>query len=251
MMAAEFTDVGITTLSKASMSRGMSPKKHPSLTISILHRFFILSLIRGCFAQVLSFVGIRYSSPSLAAAMANIVPTFTFVLAAPKKILAYGNKLAKANSLQVVPMIGLEKEDQSSGGAAGVASNLRQWVCNLFNMQSSASNLKEQIDKGRTFSPLLKELWNSISMVLTYYIWVSQGQQLNSTSFVLDSLIKFAHRSVSDTDIHKNQAFAQTLQQSRGLGSEFQFAEARAGFAAASDTFAAPAAAAEDDELYS
>ncbi|KAF6172045.1 hypothetical protein GIB67_029463 [Kingdonia uniflora] len=99
-----------------------------------------------------------------------------FIQTAPKKILASGNKTAKADSLQVVPVIGLEKEDQSRGGAAG---------------------------------------------------------------------------SVSDADIRKYQAFAQTLQQSRGLGSEFQFAEARAGFAAASDAFAAPAAAAEDDELYS
>ncbi|KAF6141110.1 hypothetical protein GIB67_006555 [Kingdonia uniflora] len=237
--------------------------------------------LRGCFAEVLSFVGIRYSSPSLAAAMANIIPTFTLVLAAPKKILASGNKTTKVDSLQVVPMIGLEKENQSSGGAAGygshvlpkfsnfantettqhllwdcrVASNLRQWVCNLFNMQSSASNLKEQIDKGKTFSPLLKELWNSISMVSTYHIWYSRNKSLfdglqdnNSTSFMLDSLIKFTHRSVSDADIRKYQAFAQILQQSRGLGSEFQLAKARAGFAAASDAFVAPA---EDDELYS
>ncbi|KAF6147219.1 hypothetical protein GIB67_039349, partial [Kingdonia uniflora] len=41
-----------------------------------------------------------------------------FIQTALKKILASGNKIAKADSLQVVPMIGLEKEDQSSGGAA-------------------------------------------------------------------------------------------------------------------------------------
>ncbi|XWS29007.1 hypothetical protein CRYUN_Cryun25bG0119700 [Craigia yunnanensis] len=37
--------------------------------------------------------------------------------------------------------------------------------------------------------------------------------------------MKFARRSVSDADIRKYQAFAQTLQQSRGFGSEFRFSE--------------------------
>ncbi|KAF6167885.1 hypothetical protein GIB67_027663 [Kingdonia uniflora] len=72
-----------------------------------------------------------------------------------------------------------------------------------------------------------------------------------SQPLTLRPSIKFAHRSVSDVDICKCQAFAQTLQQSRGLGSEFQFAEARAGSAAASDAFATPAAAAGEDDLYS
>ncbi|KAF6166174.1 hypothetical protein GIB67_023884 [Kingdonia uniflora] len=57
--------------------------------------------------------------------------------------------------------------------------------------------------------------------------------------------------SVSDADIRKYQEFAQTWQQSRGLGSEFWFAKAGVGSAAASDAFAAPTAAAEGDDLYS
>nr|GFB13561.1 cell division cycle protein 48 homolog [Tanacetum cinerariifolium] len=40
-----------------------------------------------------------------------------------------------------------------------------------------------------------------------------------------------------------------TLQQSRGIGSEFRFPEA-SGRAAASDHFAAPAGGADDDDLY-
>lgn len=65
--------------------------------------------------------------------------------------------------------------------------------------------------------------------------------------------MKFARRSVSDADIRKYQAFAQTLQQSRGFGSEFRFSErseAAAG-ATGSDPFATSAAAADDDDLYS
>ena len=63
--------------------------------------------------------------------------------------------------------------------------------------------------------------------------------------------MKFARRSVSDGDIRKYQAFAQTLQQSRGFGSEFKFAETSSAAATGgSDPFAAPAGAADDDDLY-
>ena len=65
--------------------------------------------------------------------------------------------------------------------------------------------------------------------------------------------MKYARRSVSDADIRKYQSFAQTLQQSRGFGSEFRFAESASGggnAAAASDPFAT-AGGADDDDLYS
>ncbi|KAK8955636.1 hypothetical protein KSP40_PGU001685 [Platanthera guangdongensis] len=65
--------------------------------------------------------------------------------------------------------------------------------------------------------------------------------------------MKYARRSVSDADIRKYQAFAQTLQQSRGFGSEFRFADrSEAATGARSDPFvAASAAAGDDDDLYS
>ncbi|CAA2990096.1 cell division cycle 48 homolog [Olea europaea subsp. europaea] len=62
--------------------------------------------------------------------------------------------------------------------------------------------------------------------------------------------MKFARRSVSDADIRKYQAFAQTLQQSRGFGAEFRFAESGAR-TSGSDPFAASAAGADEDDLYS
>jgi hypothetical protein len=67
----------------------------------------------------------------------------------------------------------------------------------------------------------------------------------------------FVCRSVSDADIRKYQAFAQTLQQSRGFGSDFRFPDAPAGGAPAGGAtqpaaaFAQSANAAEDDDLYS
>ncbi|CAL5357096.1 unnamed protein product [Camellia sinensis] len=62
--------------------------------------------------------------------------------------------------------------------------------------------------------------------------------------------MKYARRSVSDADIRKYQVFAQTLQQSRGFGTEFRFSEAGTG-AAGSDPFAASAGGADEDDLYS
>lgn len=63
--------------------------------------------------------------------------------------------------------------------------------------------------------------------------------------------MKYARRSVSDADIRKYQAFAQTLQQSRGFGTEFRFADNTSTGAAASDPFATSAAGADEDDLYS
>lgn len=68
-----------------------------------------------------------------------------------------------------------------------------------------------------------------------------------------EEAMKFARRSVSDADIRKYQAFAQTLQQSRGFGSEFRFPDrpaAAAGVAAAAESGPAFGAAADDDDLY-
>lgn len=64
--------------------------------------------------------------------------------------------------------------------------------------------------------------------------------------------MKFARRSVSDVDIRKYQAFAQTLQQSRGFGSEFRFSEQTQTAAGSGglDPFATSAGAADDDDLY-
>lgn len=80
-----------------------------------------------------------------------------------------------------------------------------------------------------------------------------------------EEAMKFARRSVSDADIRKYQAFAQTLQQSRGFGSDFRFPEGGVGGAApgaaaaggapaapaGGNAFASGAAADDDDDLYS
>ncbi|KAG0456915.1 hypothetical protein HPP92_022072 [Vanilla planifolia] len=60
--------------------------------------------------------------------------------------------------------------------------------------------------------------------------------------------MKFARRSVSDADIRKYQAFAMTLQQSRGIGSEFRFPQQPE--PTPTDPFATSCATADDDDLY-
>ena len=75
-----------------------------------------------------------------------------------------------------------------------------------------------------------------------------------------EEAMKYARRSVSDADIRKYQAFAQTLQQSRGFGSDFRFpgapaaggagAAGAAAPAAAEDTAVASAGVVDDDDLY-
>lgn len=66
--------------------------------------------------------------------------------------------------------------------------------------------------------------------------------------------MKFARRSVSDADIRKYQAFSQTLQQSRGIGADFRFPDARPSTAnpnLGGTGGAATAVADDDDDLYS
>eukprot|EP00268_Persea_americana_P004524 TRINITY_DN11446_c0_g1_i2.p1 TRINITY_DN11446_c0_g1~~TRINITY_DN11446_c0_g1_i2.p1 ORF type:complete len:352 (-),score=63.04 TRINITY_DN11446_c0_g1_i2:466-1521(-) len=104
MVAVECLDVGLTTLSKAAMSRGMSHfifvlysnalaalilvplssfqrKKRPPLTLPLLCRFFFLGLTGITIMQNCVFTGISYSSPTLGSAMSNLIPAFTFILA--------------------------------------------------------------------------------------------------------------------------------------------------------------------------
>ncbi|KAL6981680.1 hypothetical protein U1Q18_023305 [Sarracenia purpurea var. burkii] len=56
---------------------------------------------------------------------------------------------------------------------------------------------------------------------------------------------------VSDADIRKYQAFAQTLQQSRGFGTEFRFLETKSAGSTGSDPFAASPGGTDEDDLYS
>ncbi|XP_065876392.1 WAT1-related protein At5g40230-like isoform X3 [Euphorbia lathyris] len=106
MVTLECLDTGINTLGKAAMSEGISHfvlvvysnalatlimfftsficnnrANRPPLTYSILCKFFLLSLAGITITQNCVFTGISYTSPTLASAIGQLVPAFTFILA--------------------------------------------------------------------------------------------------------------------------------------------------------------------------
>ncbi|XP_027361186.1 WAT1-related protein At5g40240-like [Abrus precatorius] len=58
----------------------LNRSERPPLTFSTLCSFFFAALL-GTSAHIMSYVGIELSSPTLASAMLNLIPAFTFVLA--------------------------------------------------------------------------------------------------------------------------------------------------------------------------
>ncbi|XP_031263149.1 WAT1-related protein At3g28050-like [Pistacia vera] len=105
MVMAESAQVGLMIAGKAAISDGMTSlvfvfysnslaslillpssflfhrsQVRPPLTSSLLGGFFLLGFL-GTFAQFFGYAGIYYSSPTLATAMLNLIPGFTFVLA--------------------------------------------------------------------------------------------------------------------------------------------------------------------------
>ena len=66
--------------------------------------------------------------------------------------------------------------------------------------------------------------------------------------------MNYARRSVSDNDIRKYEMFSQTLQQSRGFGTDFRFPTAAAAAGGGSQLAGGPGANFQqdaDDDLYS
>ncbi|KAL6139635.1 hypothetical protein ACLB2K_057937 [Fragaria x ananassa] len=103
MVLVEIAEIGVSTISKAAMSKGMSHfvfivyynalgtlllfpyfifqrNRRAPLSFKLICRFFLLGLI-GSSGKILFFAGVKYSSPTLSAALANLTPIFTFLLA--------------------------------------------------------------------------------------------------------------------------------------------------------------------------
>ncbi|XP_059658546.1 WAT1-related protein At3g28050-like [Cornus florida] len=83
MVTTECLEVGLNTLTKAAMGRGMS--NFVFVVYSNALAFCLLLpatfIFHSCFVQTCVYIGIRYSSPTLASAMVDLTPAFTFVLA--------------------------------------------------------------------------------------------------------------------------------------------------------------------------
>ncbi|KAF3444689.1 hypothetical protein FNV43_RR14382 [Rhamnella rubrinervis] len=105
MVTMECINVGLNTLFKAATLRGMSyhvfvvyayavaaivllpapfisrrSRVLPPLSFAIMSKIGLLGLI-GSSSQIMGYTGINYSSPTLASAISNLVPAFTFILA--------------------------------------------------------------------------------------------------------------------------------------------------------------------------
>ncbi|KDP21321.1 hypothetical protein JCGZ_21792 [Jatropha curcas] len=79
MLTLEFLDVGLNTVNKAAMSSGFS---HYILVVysNMLAIFLLLSSSVIFYRQVFTYIGIGYSNPTLASAMIDLTPAFTFIL---------------------------------------------------------------------------------------------------------------------------------------------------------------------------
>ncbi|WRX20198.1 EamA domain - like 10 [Theobroma cacao] len=105
MVTMECANVGLNTLFKAATLKGMSyhvfvvyayaiaalvllpapffsyrSRVLPPLSFPILCKIGLLGLI-GSSSQIMGYTGINYSSPTLASAISNLTPAFTFILA--------------------------------------------------------------------------------------------------------------------------------------------------------------------------
>uniref|UniRef100_A0A7N0U300 WAT1-related protein n=1 Tax=Kalanchoe fedtschenkoi TaxID=63787 RepID=A0A7N0U300_KALFE len=127
MITVEFTNVGLNTIFKAATLSGMSvyafivysyvvatlvllplallfsrdTRALPPFTFSLFCKILGLGVI-GVAAQVLSYKGIDYGSPTLASAIGNLTPAFTFILA----VLFRLEKLALRSSISQAKLIG-------------------------------------------------------------------------------------------------------------------------------------------------
>ncbi|CAI0455649.1 unnamed protein product [Linum tenue] len=105
MVSIECMNVGLNTLFKVATMAGMSyhvfvvychaiatlallpaplfsrrPRALPGLSFSVLWKIGLLG-VTGSSAQIIGYAGINYSSPTLASAIGNLTPAFTFLLA--------------------------------------------------------------------------------------------------------------------------------------------------------------------------
>ncbi|KAF9666298.1 hypothetical protein SADUNF_Sadunf16G0215100 [Salix dunnii] len=132
MVTMECLNVGLNTLFKAATLAGMSyhvfvsyayavaalvllpapfvsrsSRVLPPLSFSILSKIALLGLI-GSSSQIMGYTGINYSSPSLASAISNLTPAFTFIFAIIFRMesVALGRTSSQAKLLGTILSIG-------------------------------------------------------------------------------------------------------------------------------------------------
>ncbi|XP_010528268.1 PREDICTED: WAT1-related protein At3g28050 [Tarenaya hassleriana] len=126
LVIMECANVGLNTLFKAATLQGMDfhvfivysyalaallllpsiffssrSRALPPLRFSILRKILLLGLI-GCCSNMMGYTGINYSSPTLASAISNLTPAFTFLLA----VLFRMEEVSFKRSSSVAKMLG-------------------------------------------------------------------------------------------------------------------------------------------------
>ncbi|WJX70344.1 hypothetical protein P8452_54466 [Trifolium repens] len=129
----EFIDMGLLTLFKAATLEGMNNHvfvayayavgtsvllpvtlftrrsrvvRVPPLSLSIICKIALLGVI-GCSSQILGYIGFNYSSPTLASAIGNLVPAFTFMLAVTFRMEKLGAKSRSSNAKVIGSIISI------------------------------------------------------------------------------------------------------------------------------------------------
>ncbi|PHU26200.1 Cell division cycle protein 48 -like protein [Capsicum chinense] len=115
-------------------------------------------------------------------------------------------------------------------------------ICQSACKYAIRKNIKKDIERERRISDNPKSMEEDVD---------DEVSKIKPVHF--EESMKYARKSVSDADISKYHSFAQTLQQSRGFGSEFRFVDASMGATTATsvDPFATSAGGADEDDLYS
>ncbi|XVE75089.1 hypothetical protein DITRI_Ditri12bG0068800 [Diplodiscus trichospermus] len=125
MVSTEFLEVGLNTVNKAAMNSGISDfllvlysnilaifilapcififyrkRTRPLLTWSTICKIFLLGVLSYA-GQICTYIGLEYGSPTLASAMADLTPAFTFIFSIISRMekLDLGIKSSQAKSL--------------------------------------------------------------------------------------------------------------------------------------------------------
>uniref|UniRef100_A0A803L8I6 Uncharacterized protein n=1 Tax=Chenopodium quinoa TaxID=63459 RepID=A0A803L8I6_CHEQI len=109
-------------------------------------------------------------------------------------------------------------------------------ICQRACKYAIRENIEKDIEKEKKRTENLDSMEEDISEELS---------EIKAAHF--EESMKYARKSVSDADIRKYHSFAQTLQQSRGIGSEFRFAANQN----SGSTTSAAAVNDDEDDLYS
>ncbi|KAL7237698.1 hypothetical protein ACSBR2_003912 [Camellia fascicularis] len=132
MVIVQVGYAGMNILSKLAMDSGMNPfvhvayrqifasiviapfayflerKTRPRMTLPIFFQIFLCSIFGATLNQVLYFVGLYNSTPTIACALSNLLPAVTFILAIPFGLESVGmkRKAGQAKILGTVVCVG-------------------------------------------------------------------------------------------------------------------------------------------------